>query len=102
MSMLHVHVPSACPCTVHIYRNARILDCPASSQYGTGLKKTNEAGTDPVRTELTQSGIFFVRYQTKIQDADAGDSFLDADAQLWSFVHLLTKKQMEVIHLHTS
>jgi hypothetical protein len=23
-------------------------DCPASSQFGTGLRKTNDAGTDPV------------------------------------------------------
>jgi hypothetical protein len=38
------------------------------------------------RTKLTQSGIFLVRYQAKIRDAlsaDAGVSFLDADAQLW-------------------
>jgi hypothetical protein len=26
----------------------RMLDCPASSQPGTGLRKTNGAGTDPV------------------------------------------------------
>jgi hypothetical protein len=35
------------------------------------------------RTKLTQSVIFLVRYQTKIRDADAGVSFLDANAQLW-------------------
>jgi hypothetical protein len=33
------------------------------------------------RTKLTQSGIFVVRYRTKIRNADAGVSFLDADAQ---------------------
>ncbi len=39
------------------------------------------------RTKLTQSSIFLVRYWTKIRDdADAGVSFLDADAQLWSKV----------------
>jgi hypothetical protein len=63
MSILHVHVHTACPfpcCMsmsmlhvhanvhVHIYRNARIPNRPASSQSGTGLKKTNEAGTGPV------------------------------------------------------
>jgi hypothetical protein len=37
------------------------------------------------QTKLTQSGFFLVRYRTKIQDAgnaDAGVSFLDANAQL--------------------
>ncbi len=53
-------------------------DRPASSQSGTGLKQTNDAGTGPV----TQSGICLVRYRTKIRDADAGVSFLDADGQL--------------------
>ncbi len=49
-------------------------DCLASSQSGTGLKK-----------KLTMPEQ--VRYRTKIGDAgrnaDAGISFLDADAQLW-------------------
>ncbi len=44
-------------------------DRPASSQSGTGLKKTNNIGTGPVRTKLTQSSIFVVRYRTKIRDA---------------------------------
>jgi hypothetical protein len=36
--------------------------------------------------KLTQSGIFLVQYWTRIQDwnADAGVSFHDADAQLWT------------------
>jgi hypothetical protein len=34
------------------------------------------------RTKLTQSGIFLVQYRIKIRNADAGVSFLDADAQL--------------------
>jgi hypothetical protein len=41
MSMLHVHVNVH----IHIDRNAGMPDCPASSQSGTGLKKTNDAGT---------------------------------------------------------
>jgi hypothetical protein len=44
MSMLHVHVNVH----VHIYRNAGMPDRLASSQSGTGLKKTNDAGTGPV------------------------------------------------------
>jgi hypothetical protein len=37
------------------------------------------------RNKPTQSGIFLVRYRTKVVDAgaDAGISFLNADAQLW-------------------
>ncbi len=44
-------------------------DCPASGQSGTGLKKLTMP--KPVRywTKLTQSGIFLVRYRTKIRDA---------------------------------
>ncbi len=34
------------------------------------------------RTKPRQSGIFLVQYRTVIIDADAGVSFLDADAQL--------------------
>jgi hypothetical protein len=33
-------------------------------------------------TKLTQSGIILVQCRTKIRDADADVSFLDADAQL--------------------
>jgi hypothetical protein len=65
MSMLHVYVYVH----VHICRNARMPDCPASGQYGTGLKKTTDARTGLVRTKLTQSSIFLVRYWTKIRDA---------------------------------
>jgi hypothetical protein len=76
-AVLCVHVHAACPCqycmsvsilhvcvNIHvqyIYRNAGMPDRPASGQSGTGLKKTYDAGTGPVRyrTKLTQSGIFF-------------------------------------------
>jgi hypothetical protein len=44
-AVLCVYAHAACPCP---YRNAGIPDCPASSQSGTGLKKTNNAGTGPV------------------------------------------------------
>jgi hypothetical protein len=33
---------------VFVYINAGMPDCPASEQSGTGLKKTNDAGTCPV------------------------------------------------------
>jgi hypothetical protein len=42
----------------------------------------------PYRTKLTQSGIFLVRYRTKIRDAVI--SFLDAYAQLWLIGLLLS------------
>ncbi len=38
------------------------------------------------QTKITQSGIFLVWYRTKIRNADAGVSFLDANAQLWRHV----------------
>jgi hypothetical protein len=84
MPMLHVHVHNACPCPccmsmsmllvhvnihVHIYRNAGMPDCPTSSQSGTGLKKTNMPKQVRYRTKLTLSGIFLVRYRTRIRDA---------------------------------
>jgi hypothetical protein len=40
-------------------------DCPAS---GTGLKKLTMPEHVQYRTKLTQSGIFLVRYRTKIRD----------------------------------
>jgi hypothetical protein len=60
---LYVHVH------VHICRNAGMLDCPASGQSGTGLKKLTMPEQVRYRTKLTQSGIFLVWYQTKIRDA---------------------------------
>jgi hypothetical protein len=61
MSMLQVHVHTAhyrcvfvyegvfvCVCVcmcVFVCINAGMLNCPASDQSGTGLKKTNDAGT---------------------------------------------------------
>jgi hypothetical protein len=39
------YVNASCPC---LCKNARMPDCPASGQSGTGLKKTNDAGTGSV------------------------------------------------------
>ncbi len=44
-------------------------DCPGSGQSGTGLKKLMMPKPVRYQTKLTQSGIFLVRYRTKIQDA---------------------------------
>jgi hypothetical protein len=63
--MLHVHVNVH----VHIYRNAGMPDRPASSQSGTGLKKITMPEQVRYQTKLTQSGIFLVRYWTKIRNA---------------------------------
>jgi hypothetical protein len=63
-------------------------DCPASDQSGTRLKKLTTPKPVRYRTKLMQSGIFLVRYRTKIRDADADVSFLDADAQLRRRVRL--------------
>jgi hypothetical protein len=60
--------------------NAGMPDCPASDQSGTGLKKLMMPGVVRYRTKPRQSGIFLVRYRTKI--IDAGVNFLDANAQL--------------------
>ncbi len=40
---IYVHI-----CVYILYINAEMPDCLASSQSGTGLKKTNDAGTGPV------------------------------------------------------
>jgi hypothetical protein len=57
-----------------------MLDCLASSQSGTGMKKLTVPEPVWYRTKLMQSGIFLFWYQIEIMDA--GVSFLDADAQL--------------------
>jgi hypothetical protein len=50
--------------------NAGMPDCPASNQSGTGMKKTNDAGTDPVPDQDDAvSSIFLVQYQSEIMDA---------------------------------
>jgi hypothetical protein len=66
--------------------NAGMPDRPASSQSGTGLKKLTMPEQVRYRTKLTQSGIFFSPvpdFNSGCRNADAGVSFLDADAQLW-------------------
>jgi hypothetical protein len=77
VSKLHTHVygPWLCPCCmfmfmlhvcvlvrasytyIYIYRNAGMPDCPAFGQSGTGINRTNDAGTGLYWTKLTQSGI---------------------------------------------
>jgi hypothetical protein len=63
-------------------------DCPASAQFGTGMKKLTMPGQVRYWTKLRQSGIFFpvpdLNYQCRNADADV--SFLDADAQLCLFI----------------
>jgi hypothetical protein len=83
MSMLNVHVPvhvhaaqhrCVCMCKyvfvcMFMYINAGMLDCPASYQSGTGMKKLTMLGQVRYRTKLRQSGNFSVWYQTEIIDA---------------------------------
>jgi hypothetical protein len=54
---------------VFVCINAGMPDCLAFDQSGTGIKKTNDAGTVPVPDQTRQSGIFSVRYRTEIIDA---------------------------------
>jgi hypothetical protein len=74
-AVLHVHVHVACLCQccmpmlMSMYIYIEMLDHLASSQSGTGLKKLTILDQVRYRTNLTQSGIFIVRYQTKIRDA---------------------------------
>jgi hypothetical protein len=50
--------------------NARMPDCPASDQSGTGIKKKlMMPGQVRYRTKPRQSGIFSVQYRTEIIDA---------------------------------
>jgi hypothetical protein len=92
MSMVHVHVHAASPCSRHtsevcvcecvfmcecvfvcegvfvcvfVCINAGMPNCPASDQSGTGLKKLTMPGLVRYRTKPRQSGIFLVRYRTK-------------------------------------
>jgi hypothetical protein len=71
MSMLNVHVSvhvhaahlrsgSMCVCEcVFVCINAGMPDCPASDQSGTGIKKTNDAGTGPVPDQTKAIQHFF-------------------------------------------
>ncbi len=54
------------------FLNARMSDCPASSQSGTGMNKNADAGTSLVPD-----------WDTGCWNADADGIDLDADAQLW-------------------
>jgi hypothetical protein len=109
MSMLEVHVHVAhyrCMCVyectfvcVFVCINAGMPNCPASDQSGTGLKKTNDAGTGPVPDQAKAVWHFFwsgtrlelLMPECRCRSADAGFSFLDADAQLWYKYYNLKK-----------
>jgi hypothetical protein len=64
-------------------------DYPASRQSGTGMKKLTMPDLFRYRNKETHSGILLVWYWTEMTDADAGVSFLDADAHLCIFIFLL-------------
>jgi hypothetical protein len=71
---------------VFVCINAGMPDCPASDQSGTGMKKTNDAGTGPVPDQAKAVRHFFgpvPDWNYQCRNGDAGVSFLDADAQLW-------------------
>jgi hypothetical protein len=49
--------------------NAGMLDCPASDQSNTGIKKLTMPGQVWYWNKPRQSGIFLVQYRTEIIDA---------------------------------
>jgi hypothetical protein len=53
---------------VFVCINARMPDCPAFDQSGTGMKKLTMPGQVWYRTKPRQSGIFLVQYRTEIID----------------------------------
>jgi hypothetical protein len=99
LSMLQVHVHAAhhrcvcvCECMfvcmfvcmcVFVCVNAGMQNCPASDQFCTGLKKTNDAGTGPVPDQAKAVRHFFGSvpdWNFRCRNADAGVSFLANDA----------------------
>jgi hypothetical protein len=117
MSMLQVHVHAAhhrcvcvcecvCECVfvcvfvcvcVLVCINAGMPNCPASDQSGTRLKKTNDAGTSPVPDQAKAVRHFFgpvKDWNYWCRNADAGVSFHDADAQLWSLVIRISRTKL--------
>ncbi len=91
MSMLNDHVPVNVPVHVHAAHHRYVcvcecvfvcvfvfvcirmfvwmLDCTASDQSGTRMKKLTMSGQVRYRTKPRQYGIFLVRYRTEIIDA---------------------------------
>jgi hypothetical protein len=53
---------------VFVCINAGMPDCPASDQSGTGMKKTNDAGTGPVPDQANAVRHFLVWHWTTIID----------------------------------
>jgi hypothetical protein len=69
-----VHHRCVCVCKgvfvfVCVFINAEMLDCPASDQSGTGMKKLMMPGLVRYCTTPRQSGIFLVQYRTETTDA---------------------------------
>ncbi len=60
---------------------------PASGQSGTGLKKLTMPEQVWYRTKLTQSGIFLVRYRTKVRDAGMPMPALVSSMPMPSYVY---------------
>jgi hypothetical protein len=54
---------------VFVCINAGMPDCPASDQFGTGLKKTNDAGKSQVPDQAKAVRHLLVPYRTEIIDA---------------------------------
>ncbi len=78
MSIIHVHVHVACPCqccmsmSMSMYISIEMPEC-RTVRHPVSLVPDWKKLTMPeqvwYRTKLTQSGIFLVRYRTKIRDA---------------------------------
>ncbi len=103
MSMLNVHVPvhvhaahhrcvCVCECMfVFVCINAGMPDCPASDQFGTAMKKLTMPGQVRYRTKPDRHFLGPVPDRNYwCRNADAGISFLDADAQLWYLARLVS------------
>ncbi len=75
MSMLHVHVHTTCPCQCSMSMSISIIEMPECRTVRhlvspvPDWKKLTMLEQVRYRTKLTQSGIFLVRYWTKIRDA---------------------------------
>jgi hypothetical protein len=74
MYMYMYGIYTVCICTVYVYAFiyryiiAGMLDCPASGQFGTGMKRLTMPEHVRYWTKPMQSSIILVRYWTKIMD----------------------------------
>jgi hypothetical protein len=68
-SMVHVHCPRVCVgAGVCVCINSGMLDCLASDQCGTGMKKLMMRKPDPVQEQADAVWHFLVRNQTEIMN----------------------------------